>query len=156
MIRIFICVLIFSIGLTPKALAHCEVPCGIYTDEMRVQMIQEHITTIEKAMKKIDELAADPTANANQLIRWVTTKEFHAQEIQHIVWQYFMTQRVKPPKTKEAKSESEYVAKLTLLHQMLIVAMKTKQSTDLGSVEKLRDRVSKFAQLYFGKEHRQP
>ena len=25
--------------------AHCQIPCGIYDDELRVQLIEEHITT---------------------------------------------------------------------------------------------------------------
>ena len=33
-------------------LAHCEIPCGIYDDQTRVQLIHEHIGTIEKAMTK--------------------------------------------------------------------------------------------------------
>ena len=38
--------------------AHCQIPCGIYGDEMRFQMLEEHITTIEKSMKLIGELSA--------------------------------------------------------------------------------------------------
>ena len=36
--------------------AHCEIPCGIYGDKMRIHMLKEHITTIEKSMKQIAEL----------------------------------------------------------------------------------------------------
>ena len=38
------------------AFSHCEIPCGIYDDEMRVRMIAEHVTTIEKSMKSIEIL----------------------------------------------------------------------------------------------------
>jgi len=38
---------------TVKASAHCEIPCGIYDDEMRINMINEHIATIEKSMNQI-------------------------------------------------------------------------------------------------------
>jgi nickel superoxide dismutase len=31
-----------------NAAAHCEIPCGIYDDEMRINMVLEHIATIEK------------------------------------------------------------------------------------------------------------
>lgn len=132
------------------ARAHCEVPCGIYTDELRIQLIQEHITTIEKAMKQIEALSQDPKANANQLIRWVTTKETHAQEIQYIVWQYFMTQRIKPAQRDDGSWEPDYLAKLTVLHEMLITAMKTKQTTDVSVTSKLKEQVERFSKLYFG------
>ena len=40
-----------------NAAAHCEIPCGIYDDQLRTQLIAEHATTIEKSMKKINELS---------------------------------------------------------------------------------------------------
>ena len=33
--------------------AHCEIPCGIYGDDMRFEMMGEHIRTIEKSMNMI-------------------------------------------------------------------------------------------------------
>ena len=53
-------VLVLAIGMlfaAQPAYSHCEVPCGIYGDEMRFQTIEEHIATIEKAMKMIVELS---------------------------------------------------------------------------------------------------
>ncbi len=124
------------------ALAHCEVPCGIYDDNMRVKMIAEHITTIEKAMKKITEFGGKKPANHNQIARWVVNKEHHANELQHIVTQYFMTQRIK----LDAK---QYEQKLTLLHKMLVYAMKSKQTTDLSYIATLRSLLKEFEGLYF-------
>ena len=60
------------------AAAHCEIPCGIYDDEMRFQMIAEHITTIEKSMKEIQAIQKETPVNYNQLIRWIMNKEEHA------------------------------------------------------------------------------
>ena len=31
-----------------KSFAHCEVPCGIYDDELRIHQIKEYILTIER------------------------------------------------------------------------------------------------------------
>ena len=39
-----------------SAFGHCEIPCGIYDDEMRIEMISEHIGTIEKSMNEIMHL----------------------------------------------------------------------------------------------------
>jgi nickel superoxide dismutase len=135
---ILFCLLFFS----SFASAHCEIPCGIYDDEMRVKMIGEHITTIEKSMKQIIKLEKDTHHNANQLIRWVMNKEQHANELQKIVTQYFMTQRIKP-------DDKAYDRKLSLLHQMLLAAMKCKQTTDLKQIEKLRALLKEFHALYF-------
>lgn len=35
--------------------SHCQVPCGIYDDPVRFDMIAENITTIEKSMKQITD-----------------------------------------------------------------------------------------------------
>lgn len=137
---------VFLMFLLPatSALSHCEIPCGIYDDAMRIQMIREHITTIEKSMNSIQSLAKEKDHDPNQLIRWVMNKEDHANQLQEIVTQYFMTQRIK----SDAKN---YAKKLEGLHQMLIYSMKCKQTTDLNNVEKLKSLVTDFEKLYFGK-----
>ena len=131
--------------------AHCQVPCGIYTDEMRFEMISEHIDTIEKSMNQIQELSTANPLNYNQIVRWVNNKEKHAQEIQDIADHYFLTQRVKPVAEDHEKYDF-YISSLKLLHGMLVTAMKTKQTTDLAHVEALRKLNSDYKALYF-KEH---
>ena len=130
--------------LVSLAAAHCEIPCGIYDDEMRIEMLREHITTIEKSMNQVILLEKDANRKANQLTRWVMNKEQHADELQEIVSQYFMTQRLNP----DAK---EYASKLQLLHEMLLAGMKSKQTTDLGQVKRLRELVDLFEKAYFVK-----
>ena len=78
------------------------------------------MSTIEKAIKKINELStkSDPQS-LNQINRWISTKEDHAQNIQNIISEYFLTQRIK-------KSSDNYVKKITFLHELLISAMKCK------------------------------
>ena len=129
------------------ASAHCEIPCGIYDDEMRINMITEHITTIEKSVKNILKLEDTKPFNSNQLTRWIMNKEHHANELQKIVTQYFMTQRIK-------LDTENYVKKLTVLHKMLVYAMKCKQTTDLAHIDTLRALLKEFHALYFGKIHR--
>ena len=127
------------------AAAHCAIPCGIYDDDMRIQMISEHIGTIEKSMKQITKLQSAQPVDYNQLVRWISNKEHHADEIQHIVSQYFMTQRIK-------FSADKYSEKLVLLHNMLVYAMKCKQTTDLSHTEMLRTLLKGFHTLYFSPE----
>jgi nickel superoxide dismutase len=131
--------------------SHCEIPCGIYDDEARINLLGEHITTIEKSINQIKALSAEKPVNQNQLVRWITNKEHHAEEFQHIVYQYFMTQRIKPADRKDTKNYSGYIKKLILLHEMLIYAMKSKQSKNLENVKKLRNLLSDFKKVYLGK-----
>jgi nickel superoxide dismutase len=133
------------------AYSHCQVPCGIYDDKARFDMIAEHITTVEKSMKMIEELSAQEKPNMNQLVRWINNKDIHADEISHIVSYYFLAQRVKPAEKTNLKAFNEYTEKLILLHKMLVYSMKAKQTTDLNNVEKLRTLLSRFHEAYFGK-----
>ena len=64
------------IGLSANLYGHCQVPCGIYDDAVRIVQIEEDIATIRKAMSIIKGLMGKSDAQSmNQLIRWVNTKE---------------------------------------------------------------------------------
>ncbi len=140
---------IMLIGLSKDAFAHCEVPCGIYGDSLRISLLYEHITTIEKSMKQIEELSSSDPVNYNQLIRWVDNKEKHASEIQYIVSQYFLHQRVKIVDPSDEEGYQKYIQQLTLLHEMLVYAMKAKQTTDLTYIGKLKVTLHSFEHAYF-------
>ena len=144
-------VFLFAVVFGSLAYSHCQIPCGIYDDEARFGEIAEHITTIEKSMKLITELSGQEKPNMNQIVRWVNNKEHHADELSEIVTYYFMAQRVKLPAAGDTKAYNEYVKKLTLLHEMLVYAMKAKQTTDLSNVEKLRVALEKFHHAYAAK-----
>lgn len=131
--------------------SHCEVPCGIYNDEMRFTMLIENIQTIEKAMQQVIQLSEESPQNMNQAVRWIMNKEKHAEEIQNIISQYFLTQRIKNVESGDEQAAEKYIEKLTLCHQILVYAMKTKQTTDLDNVKKLTSLVGKFKKVYFTK-----
>ena len=141
--------------LQGSLLAHCQVPCGIYNDAARIIQIQEDFSTIQKAMTKIEELSQHQDASSmNQLTRWIITKEDHASKIQKVVSEYFLTQRIKV-KT-EGSEFDRYVKHTTTLHQVLVSAMKCKQTVDLGHVDEGLHQIKTFIDLYFdthGKDH---
>ena len=87
----------------------------------------------------------------NQIVRWVNNKDAHADEMSNIITYYFMAQRIKLPPEGDGKAYSTYVKNLTLLHEMLVYTMKTKQTTELENVEKLRALLSRFREAYSGK-----
>ena len=121
--------------------AHCEIPCGIYDDQLRITMIKEHITTIEKSMEKIKHLEISGN-DANQLTRWIINKENHANQLQDIISDYFMVQRIKP-------NAKNYNKKISLLHKMLIYTMQCKQTTDFSNTNRLLKLTNEFNDLYF-------
>ena len=125
-----------------KTFGHCQVPCGIYGDQDRFeQMIEDH-STIEKASKLINELSEKKDAqSANQLTRWVATKEDHASKIQKIIAEYFLTQRIK-------SSSDKYDALLKSAHAVMVAAMKCKQGVDAKNAESLKSAIESFQSVY--------
>lgn len=131
------------------AWSHCQVPCGIYDDEMRLEMIGEHIKTIERSMQQVEELSKADSPNYNQIVRWVNNKEEHADGLTDIVTWYFMNQRVKPV-SGDSQDYQTYVSQITMLHEMMFYAMRAKQSTDMENVEKLKQLLEGFRRAYLG------
>jgi len=142
-----------SAFIVSRLFSHCQIPCGIYDDNMRFSMIEEHIKTIEKSMNEIVKLSKEGDKNYNQIVRWIVNKEEHADELSHIVSFYFMAQRLTLTDKKDSKEYKEYLNKLTLLHGLLVYAMKAKQTTDLDNVEKLKALTSSFRSAYLNHSH---
>lgn len=133
-----------------QAMAHCQIPCGIYDDDLRAKLLAEDVTTIEKSMKQIAELSAQEKPDYNQIVRWVQNKEDHVDKLNEIVTYYFMAQRIKPADAKDKEAYAAYVRQVTLLHRMLVEAMKAKQTTDLAHVKELRSLLEEFTRAYPG------
>ncbi len=148
LLAVFVVVILINAG---SLYSHCEIPCGIYDDSARIATVREHLTTIEKSMKQIIELSTADQSNFNQIVRWVNNKEEHSNAIQEVATQYFMYQRVKPVGDLDAAHRESYLKKLELLHRISVLAMKTKQSTDLNIIEQLRTSITDFETAYFGK-----
>lgn len=142
---------IISISISNKIYAHCEIPCGIYEDTLRIELIKEHIVTIEKSMTMLIELSNKETPNYNQIVRWVNNKENHANKLQEIVSQYFLHQRIKPTSIENEELYTKYIKQLSLLHELLVYSMKAKQTTDLMYIKKLNTTVNSFEDIYFHK-----
>ena len=139
--RLFLMTIFYHIFL----FAHCQIPCGIYSDAMQITQIREDLKTIEKAMEMINSLSgkSDPQS-INQINRWITNKEKHAQNIQNIVSEYFLAQRIK-------EDSKNYINEITFLHRIIVYSMKCKQNVDLKNVALTQDIVNSFSELYFDK-----
>ena len=121
---------------------HCQIPCGIYDDPAQFKILLEHVETLKKSIAEINRLAAEPAPNYNQLVRWVNNKDQHADAIKTLITEYFLAQRIKI-------DEAQYQEKLQLLHSIIVYAMKTKQSVDAATTEKLETAIKTFEKLYF-------
>ena len=144
----FLLVVLSLICLQSFVIAHCQIPCGIYDDEMRFTHLAEHIHTIEKSMLSLN----NQDLNDNQQTRWVLNKENHADEFSRILQSYFLTQRLKPvTDSSEEITKQNYLNQLQLVHELMVLSMKAKQSTNLEHINKLNDKLNQFKQSYFQK-----
>ena len=101
-------------------------------------------------MNQIEELSKAQPVNYNQLVRWINTKEEHATKIEEIASEYFMIQRIKPAEPADKEKYDMYIQQLTLMHQLQIFAMKSKQTIDLDNIQKMKEILEKFEVSYFG------
>jgi len=131
----------------PPFLHNCQVPCGIYGDQLRFEQLLEDTKTIAKAQGQINELApsAKTGQDTNQLVRWVVTKETHAGSIQNCIADYFLAQRIK-------SDSPRYTDQLKAAHTVTVAAMKCKQSTDAATASALEKAIHDLYRAYEGKE----
>lgn len=136
---------------TVTAPPHCQVPCGIYADQMRFEMMLEDTATIAKAITSINEFSdsltgGPPNAKSmNQVTRWVVTKESHAANTQKIIADYFLAQRIK-------EANKDYSSQLITAHKVIVAAMKCKQDADPATAEALKKAILDLYRAYEGKE----
>lgn len=137
---------------TPTPTPHCQVPCGIYGDQLRFQGMLEDTKTIAKAIAEINGIAESlgggsaPTAKGmNQMVRWVSNKESHAQKIQDVMGEYFFAQRIK-------SDHKDYTGQLATAHKVIVTAMKCKQDASAETAKSLETAILDFYRAYEGKE----
>jgi len=131
---------------TSSLFAHCQVPCGIYDDNARVKAMLEDADTVTKAVTELEALAGKSDAQSlNQITRWVTNKESHAQNVISSISDYFLTQRVK-------SSQEDYVERLKKHHAVIVAAMKAKQNASKESAEALSKAIAELEGYYPAKK----
>ena len=130
---------------------HCQVPCGIYGDQLRFEQMLEDTKTIAKSIKSVEEISQaikngeHSPKNFNQMTRWINTKEDHATKIQSTIADYFLAQRVK-------EDNKDYTSQLITSHKVIVAAMKCKQDANPATAEALEKAIFNLYTAYTGKE----
>jgi nickel superoxide dismutase len=137
---------VFSLIAANLASGHCQIPCGIYGDDTRFTLMLENGATIRKSAASITALGDESPLNHNQIVRWVSNKEKHANEIIEICAHYFLAQRIK-------EGQDDYDAKLKLIHGIIVAAMKTKQGLAIENIDTLEAKIKAFREVYTGHTH---
>lgn len=127
---------------SPFAFSHCQIPCGIYDDYLRLEQMIEDSDTVIKSTRSLADLSGKADAQSeNQRVRWIMNKEDHAQKIISTISDYFLTQRVKP-------GQIDYVERLKKHHAVILAAMKSKQSASVEKANTLKKAVKELKMYY--------
>ncbi len=148
--------LALTLGVAQPApvFGHCQVPCGIYGDELKLAELAQHVETAHKAATQIQALAGKTDAQSvQQVIRWTHNKETHAELIMAAMQTYFLAQRVKLPAADASDADKQaYFVKLHQIHAVIVHAMKVKQNADPAHGQALGKSLEVFAASYLGKQ----
>ncbi len=131
----------------PRVWAHCQVPCGIFDDNMKLMSLIQDADTVIKAVTEIQKLEGKTDAQSvQQMVRWVNNKESHAQAIISSITDYYLTQRVKA-------SQDDYQERLVKHHTAMVAAMKAKQSAGPEAAQALKDALAALEVYYPAPAH---
>jgi len=127
---------------TDIAYAHCDYPCGIYDPHqaqigaLTVIRMVDLMTELEGAHEKHD------VEFRNNMMRAVSIKEDHAElvkkEIRTIWGDYFK------PEIKDKFPDLD-----KLVHEIMQLGSKAKQTVDRDNAMKLLDKVNQFAEIFW-------
>lgn len=130
-----------SLLAAPMLHSHCQMPCGIYHDDMVFDQIDQYVETMFKAATVMNDTRLDSTQNANTFVRWVVLKESASNEMADLITTYFLQQKIKP-------EEPDTPKRLAAAHRMLNLLMTIKQTADVKYVKAFEDEWEKF-KLFF-------
>lgn len=143
--RTFLPLLLSLLVIQSGLSAHCQMPCGIYHDELVLSSIDQYIETMNKAASELNSIKFDDPQTRSQFVRWVMNKEDETKRAGDLLVVYFLQQKVKP--------DAPNAQKLAVsLHKLLFLMVKIKQETDVNAVKNFTAEWNSFKQLYQGKE----
>ena len=121
-----------------QAKAHCDVPCGIY-DPITAQI---SALTVVRMMDLMAALEGEGVAFDNSMSRYVAVKEDHAEQAKHevrIIWGDFIS----PAHVEEYPELHE------LVHKIMKLGSKTRQTADRAAGVEFVEAINKFAEIFW-------
>lgn len=137
----------FAIGfsvltfLTSNLIAHCQMPCGIYHDNMVYDQIDQFVETVYKGITVLNESKFSTVREKNEFVRWVGEKEKSCNEAANLLTVFFLQQKIKP-------GEEDTVKRLVSAHKLLFLLVAIKQNTDLDFVKQFNEEWEKFKLMF--------
>lgn len=121
--------------------AHCQMPCGIYHDDMVYDQIDQFVETAYKGISVMNESKFNTVKEKNEFVRWVIQKEKCCNEATDLITAYFLQQKIKP-------DEPDTMKRLQSAHKMLFLIVAIKQNTELDFVKQFNEEWEKFKLMF--------
>lgn len=121
--------------------AHCQMPCGIYHDDMVYDQIDQFVETVYKGISVMNESKFATVKDRNEFARWVGEKESSCCETANLITVYFLQQKIKP-------GEDDTIKRLTSAHKLLFLLVAIKQNPDLEYVKQFNEEWEKFKLMF--------
>lgn len=122
-------------------IAHCQMPCGIYHDDMVYDQIDQFVETVYKGITVLNESKFATVREKNEFVRWVVQKENCCDEAADLITTYFLQQKIKP-------GEADTNTRLICAHKLLFMLVAIKQNTDLEVVKQFNQEWEKFKLMF--------
>lgn len=121
--------------------AHCQMPCGIYHDDMVYDQIDQYVETMVKAIAKIKDNKASTPQERNEVIRWVMTKDKLSDETAELILTYFLQQKIKP-------GEPDTPKRIAAAHRLLFDLVAIKQTADFKTLSDFAEEWEAFKLMF--------
>lgn len=121
--------------------AHCQMPCGIYHDDIVFDEIDQYIETMYKGISVMNNSKFDDAKSRNEFVRWVIEKEKASGSVAEWITRYFLQQKIKP-------GEAETSQKLASAHKLLFSLVGIKQNSSVEFVEEFSREWDKFKSMF--------
>ncbi len=125
-----------------RARAHCDIPCGIY-DPITAQIAALTVVRMIDLMADLESKGGEKTmAYFNSLSRYISVKEEHAEKAKaeiRVIWGDFL-------KAQHLEKHPETHA---LVHQIMQLGSKVRQTTDREAALQFVEAINKFAEIFW-------
>ncbi len=121
--------------------AHCQLPCGIYHDEVIFGRIDQYVETMYKGVSVLKTNKFNDPKDRNEFVRWVMQKDQASDEAANLILKYFLQQKMKP-------GDEDTTKQLISAHKLLFLTVSIKQGVDLQFVEDFSDEWEKFKLMF--------
>lgn len=126
---------------TPLLYSHCQMPCGIYHDDMIFDQIDQYVETMYKGITMLEENDFNTVKDRCDLVRWVCLKDHESDEIAALINTYFLQQKIKP-------GEPDTPKKLEAAHRLLFYLVQMKQHVDKKILQSFSEEWDKFKLMF--------